>query len=71
MYDNCGRSFLTDLCTFVSDIFEKLKCANYNDLEDMVHRMELIYNEIVVILDIIYFGASTTGSTLPPEILES
>ena len=42
----------------------------YKDLEDLVYRMQLIYDEIVEILDIKYIAGSTIGYTMPPGIYE-
>ena len=37
----------------------------------MVYRMELTYDEIVVVLDVNYFAGSNIGYTLQPGIYES
>ena len=42
----------------------------YNDLEDLVYRMRLSYNEIVVILDSEYIPTKRTGYSLNPGIYE-
>ena len=52
------------------DFIELLKKNKYKDLEDMVFRFELTYNEIVDILDIKYIPTSTKGYTLPCGIYE-
>ena len=62
--------FLEDLDTNKKEIIEELKIIKYNDLEDMVFRMELTYDEIVDRLDIKYIAGSTKGYTLPPGIYE-
>ena len=53
---------------FESEILTELERVRYRDLEDMVYRMELSYDEIVDILDVKYIAGSTTGYTLPPSI---
>ena len=45
------------------DFIELLKKNKYADLEDMVYRLELTYNEIIDILDIKYIPTSTKGYT--------
>ena len=45
-----------------------MKRAKYEDLEDMVYRMELPFDDFVDILDKIYSAESTIGYTLPPGI---
>ena len=47
-----------------------MKVAKYNDLEEMVYRFQLTYDELIDILDIKYFARSTKGFTLPPGIYE-
>ena len=42
---------LSDLDEIKEEIIEELKNAEYNDLEDMVFRMELTYPEVAEILD--------------------
>ena len=43
---------LSDFDTQKHEIIEELKNAKYNDLEDLVYRMQLTYNEIINILDL-------------------
>ena len=43
---------------------------NSRDIDDMFHRMELTYNEIVDTLDVKYNVGLTIGYTLPPGINE-
>ena len=43
---------LSDLDTHKNEIVEELKNVEHNDLEHMVFRMELTYNEIGNILDV-------------------
>ena len=52
---------LSDFDTREIEFIKKLKNGEYNDLEDIVFRMELTYKEIEYILDVEYIDASTTG----------
>ena len=45
---------LSSLDIFKNEILEELKIAKYNDLEDLVFRFQLTYNEIIDILDLKY-----------------
>ena len=45
---------LSDFDTQKHEIIEELKNAKYNDLEDLVYRMQLTYDEIIDILDLKY-----------------
>ena len=47
-----------------------MKDAKNKDLEDMVYKMQLTYDEIVDMFDIDYIGGSTKGYTLPPGLQE-
>ena len=42
---------LSDFDTQKNEILEKIKNAKYNDIEDLVYRMQLTYDEIIDILD--------------------
>ena len=48
---------------FKSEFLSELKRVKYRDFEDMVHRLQLTYDEIVVILDVKYIVGSTVGYT--------
>ena len=61
---------LSDLDFHKNERIEKLKSIRYNDLENMVFRMQLTYHEIKVIVDINYINAKTVGYTLPPRTYE-
>ena len=61
---------LSDFDNQKYEIIEELKKAEYNDLEDLVYRMRLSYNEIMDILDLIYIPTKRTGYTLNPGIYE-
>ena len=59
---------LSDLGTHKNEIIKELKSIEYNDLEDMVLRMELTYSETENIVDMNNIDASTTRYTLEPRI---
>ena len=61
---------LSSLGTFKNEIVEELKNAKYNDLEDLVYRFQLTYDEIIDILDLKKITGSTKGYTLPPGVYE-
>ena len=52
------------------EIIEELKNAKYNDLEDLVYRMRLSYDEIMDILDLKYIPKKRTGYSLNPGFYE-
>ena len=45
---------LSSLGMFKDEIFEELKNVKYNDLEDLVYRFQITYDEIIDILDLKY-----------------
>ena len=55
---------------FKSEILPDLERVKNKDLEDMVYRKELTYDEIVDILDARHIAGSATGYTLPLGIHE-
>ena len=55
---------------FKYEFIEKVKKKNYDDLEDMVYRLELTKNEIIDIPGMKYTSTSTKGYTLPSGIYE-
>ena len=55
---------------FKDEILEDLKNAKFNDLEDMVYRFQLTYDEIMDILDLKYIPTKRTGYSLDPGIYE-
>ena len=61
---------LSDFDTQKNEIIEELKNAKYNNLEDLVYRMRLSYNEIMDILDLNYIPTKRTGYSLNPGIYE-
>ena len=52
-----------------NEILEELKTAEYNDIQDLVYRMQLTY-EIIDILDLKYNPTKRTGYSLNPGIYE-
>ena len=61
---------LSDFDNQKYEILEKLKKANYNDLADLVYRMQLTYDEIMDVLDLKYITTKRTGYSLNPGIYE-
>ena len=61
---------LSSLGMFKDEILEKLKNVKYNDLEDLVYRFKLTYDEIMDILDLKYIPTKRTGYSLNPGIYE-
>ena len=59
---------LSSLGMFKDEIFEELKKAKYNDLEDLVYRFQLTYDEIIDILDLKYIPTKRTGYSIEPNI---
>ena len=61
---------LSDFDTFKEEILEELRKVKYNDLEDLVYRMQLTYNEIIDVLDLEYIPTKRIGYSLNPGIYE-
>ena len=61
---------LSNLDMFKNEILEELKMIKYNDLEDLVYRMQLTYDEIIDVLDLKYIPTKRIGYTLDPGIYE-
>ena len=61
---------LSDFDNQKHEILEELKNVKYNDLEDLVYRMRLSYDEIMDILDLKYIPTKRTGYSLNPGIYE-
>ena len=61
---------LSDFDTQKNEILEELKNVKYNDLEDLVYRMRLSYDEIMDILSLKYISTKRTGFLLNPCIHE-
>ena len=66
-----GKEYkLSDFDNQKYELLGELKNVKYNDLEDLVYRMRLIYDEIMDILDLIYIPTKRTGYSLNPGIFE-
>ena len=61
---------LSSLGMFKDERLEDLKNANFNDLEDMVYKFQLTYEEIMDILDLKYIPTKRSGYSLNPGIYE-
>ena len=61
----------TSLSTFKKETLEELSNAKYNDLEDMVKRMQLTFDEIIVILDLKFIRLKRIGHPLHQGIYET
>ena len=61
---------LSSLGMFKDEILEELKNVKHNDLEDLVYRFQLTYDEIMNILDLKYIPTKRTGYSLNPGIYE-
>ena len=59
---------LSSLGMFKDEILEDLKNAKFDDLEDMVYRFRLTYDEIMDILDLKYIPAKRMGFSIEPNI---
>ena len=59
---------LSSLGMFKDEILEELKNVKYNDLEDLVYRFKLTYDEIMDILDLKYIPTKRTGYSIKPNI---
>ena len=61
---------LSDFDTQKNEILEEIKNVKYNDLEDLVYRMRLSYDEVMDKLDLKYIPTKRTGYSLNPGIYE-
>ena len=61
---------LSSLGMFKDEILEELKNVKYKDLEDLVYRFQLRYDEIMDLLDLKCFPTKRTGYSLNPGIYE-
>ena len=61
---------LSDFDNQKYEILQELKNVKYNDLEDLVYRMRLSYDEIMNKLDLKYVPTKRTGYSLNPGIYE-
>ena len=61
---------LSDFDNQKYEIIEEIKNAKYNDLEELVYRLRLSYDEIMDILDLNHIPTKRTGYSLNPGIYE-
>ena len=61
---------LSDFDNQKYEIIEELKKVKYTDIEDLVYRMQLTYDEIIDVLDLKYISTKRIGSSLNPGIYE-
>ena len=61
---------LSDSDNQKNEILEELKNIKYNDLTDLVYRMQLTYDEIIDVLDLKYISTKRIGYSLNPGIYE-
>ena len=61
---------LSDFDNQKYEILQELKNIKYNDLADLVHRMQLTYDEIIDLLDLKYISTKRIGFSLDPGIYE-
>ena len=59
---------LSDFDTQKNEILEELRNVKYNDLRDLIYRMQLTYNEIINISDLEYIPTKRAGYSLEPNI---
>ena len=62
------ESKLSTLILLKKKYSKELTSNNYDNLEDLVYRMQLTFDEIMDVLDTKYFPAQRTVHTLPPGI---
>ena len=55
---------------FKSEQLAELRRVRYKELEDMIYKMELTYDEILDMLDIKNYAGSTNGYTITPRMNE-
>ena len=61
---------LSDFDTQKNEILEELRNVKYNDLEDLLCRMQLTYDEIIDILDLKYIPTKGIGYSLKHNIYQ-
>ena len=61
----------SDFDTQKNEKLEELKNVKNNDLEDLVYRLQLTFNEIIDILDLKNVPTKRTGYSLNPIIYEA
>ena len=64
-----GKEYkLSDFDTQKNEMLEGLRKDGYDDLEDLVYRMQLTYDEIIDILDLKYIPTKRMGYSIEPNI---
>ena len=61
---------LSDFNNQKYEMIEELKKVEYTDIEDLVYRMQLTYDEILDVLDLKYISTKRIGYSLNPGIYE-
>ena len=61
---------LSDFDNLTEEMLEEFKKAKYNDLEDLVYRFQLNYDEIMDILYLKYIPTKRIGYSLKPNIYQ-
>ena len=61
---------LSDFDNQKYEILQEIKNIKYNDLADLVYRMQLTYDEIIDVLDLKYISTKRIGYSLNPGIYE-
>ena len=61
---------LSDFDTQKNEVLEELRNVKYNDLEDLVYRMQLTYDEIIDIIDLKYIPTKRIGYSLNLKIYQ-
>ena len=59
---------LSSIGMFKNEILEELKKVEYNDLEYLVYRFKLTYDEIIDVLDLKYIPTKRIGYSIEPNI---
>ena len=59
---------LSDFDTQKDEILKELKKVRYGNVQDLVHRMQLTYDELIDILDLKYISTKRVGFSLNPNI---
>ena len=59
---------LSDFDTQKNEILEELKNVKYNDLEELVYRMQLTYDEIIDVLNFKYISTKRMGYSIKPNV---
>ena len=58
----------SDLDTQKHEVLEELKNAKYNDLEDMINKRQLTYDETIDMLDLKHISSKRIGYSVQPGI---